>query len=353
MAIETAATLQGLIPWSAFHDGLVRARDAWISANGYQSPALELFDSAQKEEQRLWLDDRLKRFETLYRGFGPLGQRLVDIFNATGCTHGIDLTLKSRAALQPYNVNLGFLNRIDLGQKALQDDNDASFAECDMHERIHAIQFAGVPVVHATPFNYATKRILCPEDAILLEELKERIAYSVSKFLSDPLRSGKPLISDEEKIGAQISLDAETVLESMLNEDSETYLSHYRSEALDAYCTLPTNPYAAPMSWRIEHNQEQDIEFVRLDEASLEPLLKPLGIQVFPGLARSLLDRRVGSPLSPDERKRLDDTNRRLNVPEKMRTFSQALRDDNETAADFMARSRAYKPGANFELKVA
>jgi len=287
----------------------------------------ESVNERQKAERDIWLRDELNGLSDLYTRLGVLGSRFLQEFAATGCGESIDLQLQARASFQAHHTTKGFINKI-LYSTTVLDDIKALFSS-RTHEGVHAIQFGRSAAAHATPFNVGAKIMLCPRDAVLLEELKERDAFAKQLLLDKILTDDRYAASGIRFFENELQGYARTILRKLQWNDEMTFLDYYRGKAMGEYETRMKD----------RHKAEGDIIYVRLEPEDILGVGDSLGLHSF---GTSPADAMTWQrPLTPDQEARLEALNQALGIRNEggLPTLGQALAAQGLTRASFLARS--------------
>ncbi|MGZ9108930.1 MAG: hypothetical protein ACXW4B_08945 [Micavibrio sp.] len=291
-------------------------RTSWDSVN-----------ARQQAERDLWLRDELRGLSGLYQRLGNFGSRFLREFAALGCAESIDLQLSARASFQAHHTTKGFINKI-IYSTAVLDDVEALFSS-RTHEGIHAIQFGRSAAAHATPFNVGTKIMLCPRDAVLLEELKERDAFAKQRLLDKMLTDDRYAASNVTFLENELQDYARTILRTLQWNDEMTFLDYYRGKAMGEYETRMAS----------RHKAEGDIVYVRLEPEDILGIGDSLGLHSF---GTSPADAMTWQrPLTAAQETRLDALNRTLGIADErvLPTLGQALAGQGLTRTSFLRQS--------------
>lgn len=287
----------------------------------------ESVNERQQAERDAWLHDELNGLSGLYSRLGLVGRRFLQDFAATSCAESVNLQLSARASFQAHHTTKGFINKILYSTNVL-DDVKALFSS-RTHEGIHAIQFGFSAAAHATPFNVGSKIMLCPRDAVLLEELKERDAFAKQRILDKMLADDRYAASNMNFFESELQGYARTILRRLQWNDEMNFLDYYRGKAMGEY----------EIRMADRHKAEGDIVYVRLEPEDILGIGDSLGLHSFgTSPADAMTWRR---PLTPDQETRLDALNRTLDITDEggLPTLGQALQAQGLTRAAFLARS--------------
>lgn len=282
----------------------------------------DAFNARQQIARDRWLRGTLNGLSGLYARLGIIGARFLQDFAATGCVESVDLQLSARASFQAHHRTQGFINKIFYSVGVLPDE--AALFSSRTHEAIHAIQFSRAAAAHATPFNAAAKIMLCPRDAVLLEELKERDAFSKQWLLDKMANDPGYAALDPGALEQDLREHAACVLQSLRWNDAMSFLDYYRGKALDEYETV--------MAAR--HEAEPDLVYVRLEPEDILSIGGSLRLQSFDAGWSSV-------PLTPEQETRLAALNRVFGIDDEgnLPTLGQALRMRGTDRAAFLAAS--------------
>ena len=220
---------------------------------------------------------------------GPVGPEFLNRFGQTGC---VERPAKNSACIAAYQSFIyppspkttGFTNAIAYGPAAC--DNTHLLFSAVIHERIHAMQKASAPILHASPYNSMTHIILCPRDWLTVQERCEQDAYAKQAWInslyatqapeiyktsnSDPVSAHQFEILRKKRGDLESALHhtARTVMDcNFYNDDTAekstslqnptvTFSDHYHDLALDNYANI----IKARM-----HDHAANIIFVRMD----------------------------------------------------------------------------------------
>lgn len=303
------------------------------------------FNARQQAARDAWLVHSLIDLDDWYDRLGFVGQQFKAEFSTTQCTEAIDLDVRSRAALNAHYFLHGFMNSISYNKDVLDDPRELFSSKT--HEAVHAIQFHRSAATHATAFNAHTKIVLCPRDAILLQELKERDAQSkqwlFNQMLDDYLAApdGSYVPPAVDVLESLLRGTARIILETTHRYDGQTFLESYRDMTIREYEGLLTD----------RHRDEGDIIYVRLDPDDIIGVGDSLGLHSFGRNEAEARQWMVSAPLTAAQEGRLSAVHRVLGLDEArvLPTLAEALQAQGLTRAGFVAHSRAKPPesGAN------
>lgn len=293
----------------------------------------ENFNARQQAERDQWLVRAIRELDDCYDSLGPIGKKFKSEFAATQCSEHIDLDANSRAALNTHHKTKGFLNTISYNRSILADAGELFSSRT--HEAVHAIQFSRSAAAHAAPYNGRVKIMLSPRDAILLQELKERDAYSKQWLLDTMLDTSGPSRS-RAALEEALHNHARTVLEDTRRFDGMTFLESYRDMVIDEYQDM--------MAAR--HQAEGDIVYVRLDCDDIIEIGRSLGLHSFGRTPDEAAAWMVSASLTAAQETRLAAIYTDLGLDNNMAlpTLAEALAARGLTKAAFVAQSLAKPP---------
>ncbi len=239
-----------------------------------------------------------------YQQLGLIGQIFATSFAQTGCREIKALDDKQTPIFQGHHYARGHQNEILYGGWCFDDRE--KFYDSSNHERTHAIQHAFTAIVHAVPYNgrrfsvvspgadvpvgVQRRLVLTPRAYMLIEELKERGAYTMQKVLSD-LRS--PSFDPQVHLGKPLQDYAAQVLEQWDVAGSfppMSHLTHYRNNALYNYENMMLQADGTPY--------DQDVIYVTCDARDIAALGNICGLTLF-GDKTDDMSRWSATPLSP------------------------------------------------------
>lgn len=129
-----------------------------------------------KTAQSTSLCAQLSAVDYAYGDLGSFGAKLKQAFTQTGCTEEINDTglaevkMEALASYNPREKKIYY-------SKKCEGMPFANLMEIRAHEVTHAIQYSTTPCAKASITNIKTNILLCPKDEILLHELMEWDAY--------------------------------------------------------------------------------------------------------------------------------------------------------------------------------
>ncbi len=300
----------------------------------------EAFNARQQAERDQWLMRAIGELDEWYAKLGPVGQKFKSDFAATKCGEHIDLDIRARAALNTHHMTRGFLNTISYNRDVLDDARDLFSSRT--HEGVHAIQYSQSAAAQATPYNCRVKIMLCPRDAILLQELKERDALS-KQWLFDAMLDDHLALPDGSyqpqslaMLEAALQNHARTILEKTNNFEGKTFLESYRD--------MTIRDYEGMMASR--HQKEGDIIYVRLDPDDVIEIGHNLGLHSFGRNAAEAAEWMQSSPLTAVQEATLSAIHADLGLQSTaaLPTLAEALQARGLTKAGFVAQSHAKPP---------
>ncbi len=279
-----------------------------------------------------------------YKQLGLIGQLFADSFAQTGCREIKSLDDKQTPVFQGHHFSRGHQNEILYGGWCF--DNREKFHDSSNHERTHAIQHATSALVHAVPYNghrftvvapdagvpvgVSRRLVLAPRAYMVIEELKERGAYTMQKVLSD-LRS--PSFNPQAHLGKPLQDYAAQVLEKWDVAGSQpaiSHLTHYRNNALRNYENMMLQADGTPY--------DEDVIYVTFDARDIAALGNICGLTLF-GDKTDDMSRWSATPLSDTHRVWADELTTRLGADQCV-TFRTALAAIGLTPQEYLAASR-------------
>ncbi len=280
-----------------------------------------------------------------YKQLGLIGQLFSDSFAQAGCREIKSPDDKQTPIFQGHHFSRGHQNEILYGGWCF--DNREKFHDSSNHERTHAIQHAMCAIAHAVPYNGhrfsvvapvagapvgAQRRlVLTPRAYMLIEELKERGAYTMQKILSD-LRS--PSFDPQVNLGKPLQDYAAQVLEKWDVAGSVpaiSHLTHYRNNALRNYENMMLRTDGTPY--------DADVIYVTFEARDIAALGNICGLTLF-GDKTDDMSRWTATPLSESHRAWVDDLTTQLGA-DRCVSFRTALQAIGLTPPQYLAASRA------------
>ncbi len=293
------------------------------------------------------------------RSYGPVGKEFIRRFDASGCVDGTfeaNDDAKGMAGFKPFSLLINretgtfFSNRIIYHADSLTGPEQ--FFLSRLHECIHAIQAARVPVSHANILNKATNIVLCPRDQIVLIERMEQDAYAKAAWLGslacrdqpgirhasreniDSVAAFESIRKKSHDLQQALSLMAKRVMNSRIENPYARNLTageYYRDHALDTYALMLDNPQyiGGPLV------------AVRLAPEDIWAVGNSFGPNTF-GKDSVHPDFLKPPRLTERQQRMLAALNDRLDIEneDKLPTLRRALRAQGLTIAEFMAQSR-------------
>ena len=291
----------------------------------------------QQDERDAWLQRAITRLDERYDQIGPLGKAFRDEMALIHCNEFVDPELPSRAAFHAHHLSQGFSNKIYYSPAALEMTQ--SLFSSRTHEGVHAFQFGRCAATHATPYNGGSKIILCPRDGVLLEELKERDAFTkqwlLQRLHEEPGYNAAPL----EQWTRDVRHYAAGILESMDRQQDYSFLDYYRDREIETYEGCMVRRYM----------REPGLTFVRLALEDMWVVGGSLGINSFGDAPVDVARWANLRPLTPGQDGRIAVLNRQLGIADEtaLPTLRQALLAVGLTPAQFLHQSRqARMPGS-------
>ncbi|MCD8497054.1 MAG: hypothetical protein LRZ85_02595 [Alphaproteobacteria bacterium] len=287
-------------------------------------------------------------------------------YDRTGCL--LDRKVKpngSPAVYVPFMYNPGEGNNSFVNTMLMDLERDEHKVIISRrHEAIHAVQWNSVPVLHASPYNSASRVILSPESWILMTLLTERDAYAKTAWLNavDVLQGAgsefKMQAAREPVAPADVDLQNSETRKAIQNaatcwdlrlkhkhaddEESMTLLDHYIQQALRSY----ENGHAL----RSASENFSSVTYIRLTPEDIFSIGKAFGPSTFGDYAPDPMFTRL--PLMrPDLWDRLQDLNRKHGIysEAQLPTLSQALSPMGLTPESYMAISKAHIPSPVYQ----
>lgn len=317
----------------------INPHGSYKEMNARHKAAMAMLEASHNAELMLWLQSEIKLLHSQYDHLGAAGKNFKKAFEKAACHEVIKPDLGSRAALVTHDVTRGFVNTICYGNSTLLDANPLALFGSRTHEGIHAIQFAKAAVTHATPYNHAARIALCPRDAMTLQIMKERQAFAGQLLFMDLL--GRHFNGAALPTAAELQeklLDNVHHIKPESRWETETdFLNYYRDLTLRDYEGYFPEGKASLLL--------KDIVFVRLELKDLAEMNEFLDFDTF-GRTEAEISSSFGGLLDQEREDRLARLNRRLGIEDegKLPLFGEALTEEGLTRADFLMRSRAWKP---------
>ncbi len=290
----------------------------------------------------------LREIEVLNEGYkqlGLIGHLFADAFAKTGCREIKSPDDQQTPIFQGHHFSRGHQNEILYGGWCF--DNREKFHDSSNHERTHAIQHATCAIAHAVPYNGhrfdvvsdcagapvgAQRRlVLTPRAYILLEELKERGAYTMQKVLSD-LRS--PSFDPQVSLGKALQDYTAQVLEKWDVAGSTpaiSHLTHYRNNALRNYENMMLRADGLPY--------DDEVIYVTFEARDIAALGNICGLTLF-GDKTDDMSRWHATALSDDHRVWVDALTAQLKA-DQCATFRTALAAIGMDPLKYLAASHA------------
>lgn len=275
--------------------------------------------------------------------------------------------LASYQSFSLHPARSGFINTITYGAVAAREP-ERLFAAM-VHESAHAQQKRQAAALHASPFNPASKIIICPRDWMLLEERCEQDAYTRQVWMSSLLAQQNPglralkvidsaleighfeALRQGDTLGGALRRAAEITLHKSYfwdNPDSPyRFVHHAQDHALQSYAR----------ALDIRHGRGEDgFVFVRALPEDIHAIGRSFGPNVFgddpsdPALlsgTKPLPDPVPGTGYAESTSRRLEALNARLGIGDEDRlpTLGAALAASGMTLERFMAHSMRRRPG--------
>lgn len=305
--------------------------------------------ACEADKDRLFQRER-GLLDDSYKQLGLIGQLFGALFTKTGCREIRAADDGQTPIFRGHHFSRGHQNEILYGGWCF--DNREKFHDSSNHERTHAIQNATSAIAHAVPYNGhrfkvvtsvagapagAHRRlVLTPHAYMLIEELKERGAYTMQKVLSD-LRS--PYFDPQASLGKPLQDYASAVLERWDVAGSQppiSHLTHYRSAALYNYENMMIRPDGTPY--------DNDVIYVTCDAGDIAALGNICGLTLF-GDKTDDMSRWSASPLSAGHQAWVDDLGVRLGAHQSV-LFRVALNAVGLTPPQYLALCRISLPRA-------
>ncbi len=286
-------------------------------------------NARHQAERDAWLAQAILDLGSYYKQIGPLGDAFSREVALTGCGEFVDPELPARAAFHAHHLTQGFSNQIFYSPSALQTTQGLFSSRT--HEAVHALQFSRCAATHATPYNGASKIILCPRDGVLLDELKERDAFSKQWLLQRLYDEPGYNTQSPDQWKQDLRQHAETVLESMNLRRGYNFRDYYRDREIESYEDCMVS----------RHQQEQGLTYVRLDAADLWMLGGALGLNTFGDTLGEASRWRGLHLLTPGQEGRIAVLNQQLGIMQEstLPTLRQALMAQGTSRPLFMRQA--------------
>lgn len=220
------------------------------------------------------------------------------------------------------------------------------------HEFIHAMQWNGVPALHASPYNLASRYVLSPESWVLMTLLTERDAYAKTAWLNalDIEEGATPGFTAQAKtevvIPADINLKAYDI-RAQLQKASLCWDGRFPNDQkiitlLDHYIQQALRTYGKGHELRAENGGEPPV-YIRLSQEDILAIGSTFGPStfgdgqvdpVFTSLPR----------MRPDLWNKLQDLNRTYGISseQNLPTLSSILAVTGQTPQGYMEASKAH-----------
>ena len=138
--------------------------------------------AATKEECAVWLEEHLRRCDSIYESLAGPAAGFHAAMRETGCREEVYMSEAVAAAFIPYNLSLKKPeNRIVYGHDSLQSLASLFFARS--HEGVHAMQQTRSAAINMVGSADQGGLILCPRDFIRAVDLQEYDAYAKQGLL--------------------------------------------------------------------------------------------------------------------------------------------------------------------------
>lgn len=279
-----------------------------------------------------------------YKQLGLIGELFIASFAKTGCREIRSPDDKQTPIFQGHHFKRGHQNEILYGGWCF--DNREKFHDSSNHERAHAIQHASSAISHAIPYNGHRFKVLKPDAGVpvgalcrlvltphaymVIEELKERGAYTMQKVLSD-LRA--PSFDPKIHLGKPLQDYAAQVLEKWDVAGSQpviSHLTHYRQNALRNYENMMIQADDTPY--------DRDVIHVTFDASDIAALGNICGLTLF-GDKTDDMSRWSATPLSTSQQQWADELTVKAGA-DKPVPFRAALAAIGFTPLQYLAASR-------------
>lgn len=282
-----------------------------------------------------------------------------EAFRATGCKINHDISPSGHCPASylpftyfPHGGGQTFSNEILLGAS---NRTPEQVKISTRHEKVHAIQWANIPALHASPYNQVAPVVLSPESWIMMTILTERDAFTKTAWLTAleldkrPDEALKNQAATETVTPDDIDFSGDDIRASLqkastvwdrrlkhkayASDPDTTLLDHYIEQAL----------YAYENSKRLNAPKGRAPVFVRLDTKDILAMGASFGPSLFgDGVLASEFESLP--PLRPDLQERLSRLNLRHGISREsdLPAFSEGLGRIGMTPDSFMRQSKSY-----------
>ncbi len=286
---------------------------------------------------------------------GNIGRRFSEDVSKSGCREEIDLFLLHNVAtfcaFSLYREAMGFRNLIQYG--ALAEEDLARLYTSMVHEKTHAVQLLHSAALHGSPFNPATRIIICPRDWVTLMERCEQDAFAKQGWFGSLVAGDIPEIrgmtrgqtlsvetfeeirARSENVAQALTEAARTLLEKKYWLDDphndETFRNYYHERALSGFKNA--------INARLDRN-ETDFIFVRIEPEDIEAIGNSCGPNIF-GENGILPEFSQGPVLNERDKKTLAGINAKLGIgnEDDLPTLGEALAKLGLSRREFIASS--------------
>ncbi len=290
-----------------------------------------------------------------------IGKRLREKFEATGCKKSTASGLSCIAVYEPFSFpplegEPSFTNTMRCGTP-LRSLEKLFSSVC--HEGLHALQWDGAAILHASFFNDVSPFVICPRDWAMLVERTEQDACVKEAWLCWLGRTQMPeleqattthpvSVSDFEALQA-LGLNIEETLRTAAVFAMEkiygiddfgnqmSFADYYHRQALESYNRM--------MLWRAGNCSARQI-VVRMEEQDIRGLGNTIGPNIFEDL-------RFSKPplLSAANEALVQKLNKALGIIDEgsLPTYSEALAQWNMSSEEFLSLSKTMRQGGAHE----